>query len=315
MGISGFYRSIVKIFRAIILFIFMTAVIAIYHYSSRPKIESSRQKYYFVTEAIFDDLEPFTNGFAKFKIQVNGVGKNGYIDKTGAIVENLSLIESTSKSIIHEDLRKKYAVIMDFSEGLIGYCHSLGPPDTYKHESCGFLDKNGIATIAPIFKYVGKFNDGLANAKSGVNEKFGFINRSGEYVIPPSFTCAKSFSEGYAAVSNEYSCNGLSDGQKFFYIDRNGKVVSDAIFGRSFNEKGMEFVDGFAIVRIKNGNYFAPVFSEGLDSDEIVIDKEFKLVGKEFKSIRYLNEGLFAVKLKTNSNHKWALVAVRDSLN
>jgi hypothetical protein len=57
------------------------------------------------------------------------------------------------------------------------------------------------------------------------------------------------------------------------------------------------------------------VFSEGLDSDEIVIDKEFKRVGKEFKSIRYLNEGLFAVKLKTNSNYKWALVAVRDSLN
>ena len=169
--------------------------------------------------------------------------------------------------------------------------------------------------IAPIFKYVGKFNDGLANAKSGVNEKFGFINRSGEYVIPPNFTCAKSFSEGYAAVSNEYSCNRLSDDQKFFYIDRNGKVVSDAIFGRSFNEKGMEFVDGFAIVRIKNGNYFAPVFSEGLDSDEIVIDKEFKRVGKEFKSIRYLNEGLFAVKLNTNSNYKWALVAVRDSLN
>jgi hypothetical protein len=73
----------------------------------------------------------------------------------------------------------------------------------------------------------------------------------------------------------------------------------------------MKFVDGFAIVRINNGDFFGP-FDNRLDSDEIVIDKEFKRVGKEFKSIRYLNEGLFAVKLSTKNNYKWALVAVRE---
>jgi hypothetical protein len=315
MGTIDFFQSIGRIIIKATIFIFfgiiLISVNAINFYNSRTAIESSRLKYDFLTEAIFDDLEPFTNGVAKFKIQINGVEKTGYIDKTGAIVENLSLKKSTPKSTISEDLRKKYAVVMDFSEGLIGYCHALGRPDTFRNENCGFLDKNGITTIAPIFRYVGKFNDGLANAKSDTNGKFGFINRGGEYVIPPNFTCANSFSEGYAAVSNEYSCNKLADNQKYFYIDRNGKAVSNTIFGKSFHENGMEFVDGFAIVRINNGDFFS-VFFDRLDSDEIVIDKEFKRVGKEFKSSRYLNEGLFAVKLSTKNNYKWALVAVRD---
>jgi hypothetical protein len=319
MGTTDFFQSIgriikkttIYIFFAVVFGIIIVSVNAINFYNSRTAIESSRLKYDFLTEAIFDDLESFTNGVAKFKIQINGVEKTGYIDKTGAIVENLNLKKSTPKSTTHEDLEKKYAVVMDFSEGLIGYCHSLGLPDTYRHENCGFLDKNGVTSIAPIFKYVGEFNGGLANAKSDTNGKFGFINRGGEYVIPPIFTCANSFSEGYAAVSNEYSCNRLADNQKFFYIDRNGKAVSNAIFGKSFTKNPMKFVDGFAIVRINNGDFFGP-FDNRLDSDEIVIDKEFKRVGKEFKSIRYLNEGLFAVKLSTKNNYKWALVAVRE---
>ena len=76
--------------------------------------------------------------------------------------------------------------------------HSEGflyqPPLNYE-----LIDREGTVKAGP-FKYVRKFQEGLAPVAAAEHGTFGFINKSGDIVIPYKFENADSFSEGLAAV-------------------------------------------------------------------------------------------------------------------
>lgn len=146
----------------------------------------------------------------------------------------------------------------------------------------GFINKDGAFVIKPRFADANNFSEGLAAVKVGCS--WGFINTKGELVIPAKFTSAWKFSDGLApvSVSNEPSprmwrttkkgsvpiCSfGIGPSDYAGYIDKSGKLVIPAKFGRAFL-----FSDGVAEVSFgeppdvigaigrrgyidKNGNY------------------------------------------------------------
>lgn len=113
----------------------------------------------------------------------------------------------------------------------------------------GYVDRDGKFVIKPRFDDADNFFEGLATVKVGCF--YGFIDKSGKFVIPPKFALAARFSEGFAAVvpasqtvsAWEYTrkgktflmCDaGLGPSEPEGYIDRTGKIVIEAKFGRAF---------------------------------------------------------------------------------
>ena len=59
--------------------------------------------------------------------------------------------------------------------------HQIDPDKKYY----GFIDKTGKFVIAPRFKYVDSFSEGLAYVKLG--DRYGFINHRGDFVIESKY--------------------------------------------------------------------------------------------------------------------------------
>lgn len=237
-----------------------------------------------------------------------------------------------------------------------------------KGDNLGYIDAGGKMVIPAQFAAGGNFNGGLAQAQGrtggaihiidrqgkilarAVAESFtevsdglirqkpfnfmfglwGYLDNTGKYVIGPQFERAAAFSEGLALVSR--------DGERYFYINRQGKPISDSIFkvpailkiGGLENYSAQRFSEGLAAVSDgeklgylgKNGKLVidfvfadAGVFGEGLapakkDSlygfvnrkGEWVIQPRF-LLAASFK------QGLAAVMLGDNIiDGKWGFI-------
>ena len=180
--------------------------------------------------------------------------KEGYIDKAGKVVvpaelemrmcngpisvsfndglcrrydydsQKSSFIDKTGKTVFECEGDAE-----DFSEGLaaVSKCFSLDNGDFVCR--FGFVDKTGFEAIPFIFKYAGRFVDGLCWAET--ENACGFINRNGKFELTGDFKtlildedieCGNyplcpTFSEGLAWVCNKEG--------KFGYIDKTGKVV------------------------------------------------------------------------------------------
>ncbi|HYE78866.1 MAG TPA: WG repeat-containing protein, partial [bacterium] len=103
----------------------------------------------------------------------------------------------------------------------------------------GFINQRGQWVIAPRFREVGRFREGVAPASwRGL---FGFIDRRGEWVIKPVFDVAYPFSEGLARVMRNGYCQ---------YVDRAGQVVA-APPGAA---EGEDFRDGLVRVACQRGD-------------------------------------------------------------
>lgn len=100
----------------------------------------------------------------------------------------------------------------------------------------GFIDSTGKVVIAPRFKAVGTFSEGLAAAREG--GYYGYIDTKGDWKIPPQYDYATEFTEGFAIAFK----NG-----KPFYINHNGQVP----FVIDKAEQLKPFKNGFATVGIK----------------------------------------------------------------
>ncbi|XZE56961.1 WG repeat-containing protein [Planctomycetaceae bacterium SH139] len=87
-------------------------------------------------------------------------------------------------------------------------------------ELVGYVNAKGDVVIEPQFKIGQKFSDGLAGVRQ--DRLLGYINREGEFVIPPTFQYGNEFSEGLAGVQ--------LDGNKWGFIDKNGKVAIPAAY-------------------------------------------------------------------------------------
>lgn len=82
----------------------------------------------------------------------------------------------------------------------------------------GYADTNARIIIAPEFKEVDYFHEGLAVARRG--KKFGYIDTSGKVVIPMKYTMAVEFKEGKAEVFK-----GKGKRVRMFLIDREGRIL------------------------------------------------------------------------------------------
>ncbi len=113
---------------------------------------------------------------------------------------------------------------LDFSEGLA----AVG--DGYRW---GYIDRTGALKIALRFESAGSFHEGLARVQVG--RGWGFVDRKGDLVIRPQFVWAGDFSDGAALVGEQY--------ERVWFIDRAGNVL----FGRGFS-RASEFRLGLAHV-------------------------------------------------------------------
>jgi len=102
----------------------------------------------------------------------------------------------------------------------------------------GFVDREGIMRIPPIYEAAEDFRGGLAAVK--LNGKWGFIDTKGETIIPLVYDLAHEFSDGLALVE----LNG-----KYGSIDIKGDIIIPVIYDSKYS-----FMDGRALVRL-NGQY------------------------------------------------------------
>lgn len=112
----------------------------------------------------------------------------------------------------------------------------------------GYIDKTGRFVIEPQFSLAKNFSNGLALFSDGKGG-LGYIDKKGKVVIKPKYEWAQSFSEGLAAVCLNND-DGSLETRKYYYIDKNEKMVSDSLFCRAF-----DFHDGVALVEVYDEGY------------------------------------------------------------
>lgn len=304
-------------FYGVVALIVITVVL---HKINKTDIQKSDLTYHFLTEPIFNDIEPFSKGIAAFMSEKDGVKKWGYIDTKGKVVvqaqyASLGELKKSESHLAYVDKKD----MNNLPEVLVPVCYpnygkpSPPPEELISGRRCGFVDKNKDLKIPPIYESVKSFEDGLAAVQSIDNHKWGYINHEGKYVIYPQYQCVKGFSDGYAAVSNDCGVDRVYKGLSWFFINKKGQTLSKAYFGESIPhyETSLKFIDGFTEVRVSNGFPFAVLFGSDW-YDEIMIDNRFKFVGKEFAEVKNLKKGLIAVRITEASDSKWALVSTID---
>ena len=143
-------------------------------------------------------------------------------------------------------------------------------------ENWGFISTDGSVALAPSFKSVGYFVEGLAWAKIASGQS-GFIDKKGNWTIEAKYEAVKDFSNGLARVKS---------GEVWTFIDKTGKplVVPTA---DSFGD----FSDGLAYCKSAEKVGF--------------LDKTGKLViPQEFSKVRDFKNG-HAAALK---GEKWGFI-------
>lgn len=209
-------------------------------------------------QPIFDEVAPFSEGLAAFRIgdkygYVNAAGiqtikarfdaagpfseglaavrlgkKYGYVDKTGKLAIDVRFDDALPFSEHRAAVKTmgKYGYIDPSGEMVIAsqfdaaYRFSQGMAGVRKEKHCGFIGLKGETKVAFRFSGVGNFEAGLAPAK--VDGKYGYINSSGAFAIEPKFEHAMPFSGGFLAA--------VSISGKQGYINRKGDFAFDGRF-------------------------------------------------------------------------------------
>ena len=106
----------------------------------------------------------------------------------------------------------------------------------------GYMNRNGVMVIAPVYDFAGKFSEGMAIVGVGEppDEEYGYVDRSGRLVVDPQYNKVGPFSHGLARVRK---------GLQWGYIDRTGREVIPLQYIAA-----EDFVDGFAMI-CKDGKY------------------------------------------------------------
>lgn len=135
----------------------------------------------------------------------------------GPLVGKMELIDSTGLKV----LDKKYRDIYDF-EGGVAMVKSAD-------NKYGYVDKNGVEIVPPIYVKAESFSEGLAitgikgpEIVMGYEIYYGYINQEGKEVIPHRYLIAKKFDGGVAIVLESWG----KDGWKL--IDKRGNILTDS---------------------------------------------------------------------------------------
>ena len=164
-----------------------------------------------LTEAIYDDAGPYSEGLAlvrlgKKRYYIDGEGKkqidaSGY-DRVESFSEGLAAVRKGRKwGYLEPDgtwgIRPAFENGRPFKEGLAA---------VEKAGRWGYIDRDGSFVIEPLFDSAFGFREGTAVA--GLNGRFGYIDHRGEWLIGPRYTFASGFRNGSAAAE--------ADGKKVY---------------------------------------------------------------------------------------------------
>jgi len=180
---------------------------------------------------------PFVSSFSDGMALIQIYGKNGFLDRTGALAIEANLLEAhefhddASRVIIEGPCKLHSRPCSSFPGMFVlpGYGTPTGATPLCRY---AFIDKTGRPLFSQRFDDAKDFSEELAPVK--IDGKWGFINKTGALVVKPQFDSADSFSDGLALVSQ----NGLS-----------GFITHDGTFAVAPQFKYAEhFVDGLSLV-------------------------------------------------------------------
>lgn len=176
-------------------------------------------------------IDPFSEGFAKFRNKSNG--NIGFINHDFEIVipaiyssaddfsEGLAAATLNGYDLIYIDKKGSTVIETDYEYHVVAYDtmrYFKASIDSYSfHEGVAFLpgcrsqtavsdhyiDKNGNIAIDNI--YGSSFSHGLAPAKDGI-DNIGFIDKTGTFVIPAQYHSASAFNEYGTAFVYSKEC-------------------------------------------------------------------------------------------------------------
>jgi hypothetical protein len=200
-----------------------------------------------VIPAIYDYATTFTEG----RGLVGVGGKYGFIDRQGKIIVELTLASaalfSDGRAPVHDGkawgfvdltgalvLPHRFAAIGGFSRGRAIVVN--------ERQKGGVIDRDGREILPMVYHRIALLDDGdepllrvVDDRKAGA-ARMGLYDLDGRERLPATFLWTSSFREGLCAVQLE--------GGKFGYVDREGKLVIDAVY-----DAAAGFVDGRAIVK------------------------------------------------------------------
>lgn len=229
----------------------------------------------------FSGITPFSGGMAIVEFTI------------GSKTPFLSFIDSLGKTVPN-------AVTPGYSNGMKlefrGFHEGLAAVCDARSKAWGYINFKGKWAIMPDlkFKTVGDFHNGLAFVQESSEGKWGAIDTKGALIIP--FTHINrpgDFSDGLSAVKNEQD--------KVGYMDKNGNLIIPFLYDPLFNQNGLPFFEGNAIVG--RGDSYYSISLTG---------KENLKVGESNAEIWMMQNGLIALKKWTKSD-VWGIGLIRTN--
>lgn len=220
----------------------------------------------------------------------------------------------------------EYFYLGNLGEGLF----SFEAPGNYLE---GLVNAKNEVVLAPAYKYIGVFSDGLAPARATVSGKTvsGFINTRGETAIPFQFYDAGSFENGLAKVS----VGSSSEDELWGLINTSGNYVAQPVYRYLYGpyDDGTYHVEQFVEGQYRYGRLdasgkeiipckYSYIYgeNEGMCRVEVTVgswDYRYGFVnaaGKEIAAPQYLrardfSEGLAAVCVEDkDGNERWGYI-------
>jgi hypothetical protein len=166
-----------------------------------------------VIEPKYDEVEPFSEGFAVVRIGSSWKTKSYHIDHSGKFLnawaagwlgsfrEGLATFTSGNRSdYIRRDGKlarlPKFWRREDFHEELAAATLERDPLKA----KVGFINHSGVFVITPTFDSAGPFRNGLAKVTTKEHFRIGYIDKSGRFQIPPIYSWGGDFKGNVAYV-------------------------------------------------------------------------------------------------------------------
>jgi len=121
----------------------------------------------------------------------------------------------------------------------------------------GYVDRSGRMVIPARFDYAGRFNEGLAAARSG--KAMGYIDCTGAWAIPPKFSWTQGCQEGWCRAAYPKQ-------EPYFLVDRAGKELRVESLRALYLPRegiavGMAELNRYGFVDVKTRRVVGPQFT------------------------------------------------------
>ncbi|MBK8223532.1 MAG: WG repeat-containing protein [Candidatus Obscuribacter sp.] len=212
----------------------------------------------------FKFAKPFQNGFALVSPVGNGQNHNSvtFIDRSGKQLDKefysgQSFEGEYAAVSVRQNQEVLWGLIDRAGQWVVEPKFSrIGPliDSTrllYDKDLVGVFSGRRIA-VQPVYKYIGRFSNGLAPFQAAGSKLYGFLSTDGRVAVPAKFAFAGTFSEGLAAVRTYPSKPEKQ--AKIGFIDSHGVFRISPVLGGSdpsnpeFNPDFVLFHDGICLI-------------------------------------------------------------------